>query len=192
MTKKNVLKVLSVILVLGLLYLGRSLVFAAWVNNQPVFRLSLASELEKQGGKQVLENLIDQSLISQEAKKEKVTVSPDEVDQGIKNIEDIIKGQGLSLDEALKFRNQTRDDLKKQISLQRTIEKLLSSKITVTDAEITDYYTKNKNQYDKTAKFDSLKEQIKSQIFQQKLTDEYTKWIAELRAKAKIHYFVSF
>jgi foldase protein PrsA len=148
--------------------------------------------LERQGGKQVLENLIDQTLINQEAKKEKITVSADEIDQEIKSIEDVVKSQGLSLDDALKFRNQTRDDLKKQISLQKTIEKLLSSKITITDAEITDYYTKNKSQYDKMAKFDSLKDQIKSQIFQQKLTDEYTKWVAELRAKAKIHYFVSF
>ncbi len=190
-TKRRLIIALIVLLVLTGLYFSRSLIFAAWVNGRPVYRLSLTRELEKQGGKQVLEGLIEKALINSEAKKNNVKVEQSEIDSEIKKIEEAVSGQGLSLDEALKFRNQTRKDLAGQIKIQKIVEKLLSSKIIITDAEAEDYFSKNKSLFGQNPIFDKVKDQVKSQLFQQKLSSEYSSWITDLITKAKILYFVN-
>ena len=190
-TKKGVIAALAVILILGGLYFFRSLIFAAWVNGRPVYRLSLTSELEKQGGKQVLDGLIEKALINSEARKNNVKVEQSEIDAEIKKIEEMVAGQGLSLDEALKFRNQTRKDLIDQIKIQKMVEKLLSSKITITDAEAKDYFDKNKSLFGQNPVFDKVKDQVNNQLFQQKLSEQYNTWITELKTKAKILYFIN-
>ena len=45
---------------------------------------------------------------------------------------------------------------------------------------------------DEGAKLEDVKEDIRQQLFQQKLNAEYTKWVEELKAKSKILYFVNF
>lgn len=189
-TKKVLLRVFLPIAVLLVLYLSRSLIFAAWVNGRPVYRLSLARELEKQSGNQVLGGLIEKALINSEAKKNNVKVEQSEIDAELKKIEEMVSGQGLSLDEALKFRNQTRKDLADQIKIQKMVEKLLSPKITITDAEAKDYFDKNKSLFGQNPVFDKVKDQVNNQLFQQKLSEQYSSWITDLKTKAKILYFV--
>ncbi|MDP2649693.1 MAG: hypothetical protein Q8P10_02510 [bacterium] len=170
------------------IYFGRSLIFAAWVGNKPVFRFSLIKELEKQGGKSVLDSLIEKSLISQEASKAKVVISDDIVNLELSNIEGIVKQQGLTLDEALSARGQTRKDLFSQVKLQKTIEQILKDKIVVTDEEIKEYYDTNKMK----EVFETVKDGIKDTLIQNKLQSEYSKWITGLKEQAKIFYFVKY
>ena len=190
-TKKRVIVFLAVVLLLTGLYFSRSLIFAAWVNSKPVYRFSLVRELEKQGGKQVLDSLIEKSLISSEAQKSKITISQSEIDTEIKNIEQTVSGQGISLDEALNLRGMTRKDLEDQIKTQKTVEKILSSKIVITDQELKDYFNANKTLFGQNPVFDKVKDQVNTQVFQQKLSEQYTTWITDLKTKAKILYFVN-
>lgn len=190
-TRKRVITVLAVILILGGLYFSKSLIFAAWVNGKPVYRYSLTHELEKQGGKQVLEALIEKSLVASEARKNKITVLQSEIDTEIKNIEQTVSGQGISLDEALNLRGMTRKDLGEQIKIQKIIEKILFSKISITDQELKDYFNTNKTLFGQNPVFDKVKDQVKNQLFQQKLSGEYNTWITDLKSKAKILYFVN-
>ncbi|MFH1864093.1 MAG: SurA N-terminal domain-containing protein [bacterium] len=185
---KKLLKILIFLLVILLLYTGRSLIVAAWVGNRPVLRLSLIKELEKQGGKSVLDSLIEKSLINQAAKKANVNISDDTVNLELVNIEELVKKQGTSLEEALSARGQTKKDLLEQIKLQKIIEQILNDKIVVTDEEIKAYYNANKIE----EAFDTAKEGIKNSIIQSKLQTEYTKWITELKEKAKIFYFIKY
>jgi len=183
---------LAVIAVILLLYFGRSLFFAAFVNKTPIWRASLLRELEKQGGSQVLESLIDKTLVEQEAKKAKGTVTAEEIDQQVKNIENVIKSQGLTLEDALKFRGMTRVDLINQIKYQESIKKLLGPQITITQEAIKDYFAKNKATFPVGSTLEKVKDQIKDTLFQQELSTKYADWIAQIRAKAKIFYFLKF
>ncbi len=78
--------VITVLVIAAVLYYIKGWFFAAVVNGQPVSRLAVVNQLEKTGGKQTLDSLINQSLILQEAKKLKITVSNKEVDDEIKRI----------------------------------------------------------------------------------------------------------
>jgi len=181
-----------IVLLIALLYLGKSLVIAAWANNRPIFRISVIKELEKQGGKSVLDNLIEKSLIYQEAKSKNISVTTEDIDKEIEKIKELVKGQGISLEDALSSRGQTMADLKEQIKVQKYVESILSDKVYVSEEDIKKYFDENKSFYGKDETLEKVKGQITQQLSQQKLSEEYQKWIDDLKAKAKIYYFVKY
>lgn len=193
---KKILKPVAIIaLVLAiacLLYSTRSLFFAAFVNYRPITRYALDRALEKQAGKQVLESEITRVLIEQEAAKQKIVVPDSDIDEKIKQIEAQLEAQGANLDNLLQSQGQTRDDVRKQIKVQLAVEKIIGKDLNVTDQELKDYYDKNKSYFAKGATFDSLKDQIKSEVINTKLSEKFQPWVEELKTKAKIHYFLNF
>lgn len=180
-----------VILLVGA-YLLRGLFFVAFVNGEPITRVAVVSELEKQGGKQALSSLINQTLIFQEARKKKVTVSQSELDASLKQIEDSLKAQGQSLDTALAMQGMTRDDLTTQLKLRTLVEKLLADKVKVSPAEIADYISKNKDSLPTGQNPDQLNKTVEEQLKQQKLGTESQTWLAGLTKNAKINYIVNY
>lgn len=138
---------LIVIILIVLAFVFKGVFVAALVNGQPISRLSLIKELEKQGGKQTLASLINQTLILQEAKKKNINISEKEVNEEVKKIEEDLKKQGQNLDTALLTQGMTRGDLIAQLKIRKLVEKLLADQIKVTDKEVADYVEKNKETF---------------------------------------------
>lgn len=180
-----------VIMIVGIYFL-KGLFVAALVNGEPITRLAVVSELEKQGGKQALSSLVNQALILQEARKKKVTVSQSEINAGLKQIEDSLKNQGQSLDTALAMQGMTRQDLMTQLKLRTLVEKLLADKAKVTEAEIADYIAKNKSTFPAEMTEADITKSVTEQLKQQKLGSASQAWLQELNKNAKINYFVSY
>lgn len=189
---KKVIIAVALVAVITFLYFAKSLFIAAIVNGKPIFRYSLTRELERLGGASTLNNIIEKSIVYSEAKKLGKSVSPEEVDGELAKVEETLKGQGLTLEQALSIRGQTKEELGEQIKYQKTVEKILGDKISITDAEIADYFKNNKDLFNKTDTLETVKEDIRKTILQQKLADEYQKWLSEIKDKAKIFYFVNF
>ena len=189
--KKLAVVLVILLSVIALAFNFKSLLVAAVVNGKPISRLYLDRQLEKQGGKQVLENEVVKILILDEAKKQKLDITAEEIDKKIQEIESQVTAGGSSLDKLLEAQGQTRDSLKEQIKVQLIIEKVLSKDVSVTDQEIKDYYDKNKVSYAKDSKFDDLKGQIKDDLVRQKIGEKFQPWLDELKKKAKIYYFIN-
>ena len=85
----------------------------------------------------------------------------------------------------------TRAELNEQIKYQKTVEQLLGDKVAVTDAEVNTYMTDNKASLP-TDNPDQVKSIVKQQLAQQKLSSEYQTYVTELKAKAKVTYFVNY
>lgn len=178
-----------ILLVLGaILYFGKGQLLVAMVNNQPIWRISLIRELEKQGGKQVLDSLITKALILQEAKKQKVLVAESEINKEIAQIEESLTAQGQELEQILGAQGMNLTALRKEIEIQKIVEKIAGKEIEVTDEEVEEYLEKNKDFLSE----ETDKEQIKEQLRQQKLNEVIQSWLKSLRDKAKINYFLSF
>lgn len=190
-SKKLVLAILTIALVFGALVYFKGFFVAATVNGTPVARLSVIQELEKQGGKNTLDTLITEKLIDSEANKKGIIVTSSDVDQEIKNIEASITQQGGTLEDALLQQGMTLEALKKQILVQKKIEKLIADKIQVTDEEINKYIEENKITLQADKEVES-KNQIKQQLQGQKLNQEATAWIASLKESAQIKYYVKY
>lgn len=190
-SKKSVIIGVVIVALLVLAFLYKGLVVAAWVNGAPISRFAVLGQLEKASGKSVLDSMITKKLIEDEAKKKGITVSQDEVNAEISKIEAQIKGQGGTLDVALKQQGMTREDLETQISVNGKLQKLLADKLNITDDEIAKYIADNKVSVPKGQE-QQFKDNIKAQLAQQKLSTEAQALIASLRASAKIKYFVNY
>lgn len=191
--KKQEIKGLLIgLLVLVSIYFLRGVLIAATVNGKPVSRIQLIKELEKQNGKETLNTLITKELILQEASRQKVAVTDKELDEEVKKIEENVEKQGQKLDDLLKAQNLTRDSLKEQLKIEKTIQKLLGKDIVISDKEVEDYIAQNKASFPPTAQIEELKEPVKQQLQQQKMSEKFESWLADLQKKAKIHYFLNF
>jgi foldase protein PrsA len=182
---------IAVIVILALLYFFRSFLVVAFVNGQPISRWSLDRQLEKTAGKQILNNKIAEILVAQEAQKQKIVISQSEIDTAVKELEDSFKAQGQTLDAVLAMQGQSKEEFLKQMNLQLLLEKMLGSDIQITDEEVAEYFTQNKDYFAEGATLENQKEQIKKNIFDQKLTEKISPWLTELQNNAKIIYFLN-
>jgi foldase protein PrsA len=192
-TSTRMKRVLLLVIVLGILgYFFKSLFVAALVNGQPITRLAVVKELEKRSGQETVDNLITEALILQEAKKQKVSVSKDEVNSEVKELEETFTAQGQNLDELLLAQGMDRAELEHQIRVQKMIEKMVGKDIEVTDEEINQYLEDNEELLPQDQKPEDLRETVKQQLQQQKLSSKVQTWLEEIRQKASIRYIVNY
>lgn len=183
---------LIIILVIALLYVFKGVFVAALVNGEPISRISVVSELEKQSGKATLESLITKRLILQEAKKRNVAVGQKDIDAEIKKIEANLKGQGTTLDEALSLQGMTKAQLVSEIEVQIALQKLVSSDVKVSDKEVEEFLTTNKAQFPEGTTEEAMKKEATDQIKSQKLQEKTQAFLADLKKKAKVLNFVNY
>src|SRR3989344_2544492 len=94
--------IIAVIIAIGVLaYVYKGIFIAATVDGSPIMRLAIIQKLEKTSGKGLLDSLINEKLVQNEARAKKIIVSDDEINSQIKTIESQIATQGGTLDAAL-------------------------------------------------------------------------------------------
>ena len=191
--RKKYLIAALVFVVLGfLVYTFRSVFVAAVVNGYPVSRLEVVREAEKQNGKQVLNTVIRNTLIEQEAKKQHVTVSEKEVTDEIKKVEANLSKQGQKLDQVLAMQGMTKEDLRKLIRLDKLVGKMVGKDVKISDKEVDEYLEANKDSLPEDQDPAQLRKAVRTQLQQQQLNQKVRLWLDNLQSKAKIIYFVQY
>lgn len=189
---KKVLWLIGLVAIGALLYYCRSWFVVAIVNGQPITRLSLISELEKQSGKKALDSLITQTVILQEAKKQNIVISDKVINDEIKTIEKSLSSQGQTIATALAAQGMTLEQLKKQIRLQKILEKMVASNIKVTEKEIDAFMKANEASMPKDTDKKTLRKQVSDQLKQDKITQKIQSWVESHEKKANIQYFKTY
>lgn len=191
----NNVKIAVIIILIALVgsmaFVYKGLFIAAMVDGSPITRLAVIQQLEKTSGKAVLDNLIIQKVISNEAKNKGIAISDEEVSAEIAKISESIESQGGTLEEALIGQKMTMDDLNNQINLQKKVEGLVADKVVVTDEEVEQYITDNQIDIPEGDNGE-FKNQVREQLYQQKLQQEAGALVDTLRAQAKIQYFTNY
>lgn len=190
-SRKTAISIVIIVAIGVLAYVYRGVFIAATVDGSPIMRLAVIQKLEKTSGKNLLNSLINEKLISNEARAKNISVGDDEINDQIKAIENQVATQGTTLDEALAAEGMSMNDLKKQILFQKSVEKLLADKVNVTDEEVTKYIEDNKIPIPQGQEA-ALAEQIKSEMRNQKLNTEAQALMANLKSQAKIQRFVDY
>jgi hypothetical protein len=163
---------------------SRGIFLAAVVNGQPITRSSLDKQLEAQYGSQALDDLISRTIVEQEIQKQHIVISNDQVNVKIDSIKKTLP-QNMTLDQALKMQGLSLPDFQQQVKIQLALDQILSSKIQVTDSEISDYIATNSSQF-KGASPSAAYQQAKTTLQQQKSNQVFQSWFATLRQSAKI------
>jgi foldase protein PrsA len=185
--QKKVFVTLAVIVIFAsLAYYFKGQFVVAMVNGRPIWRWTLVRELEKQAGGQILDSLITKTLIFQEAKKQKISVSSEEIDQEVKKLEEQMTAQGQSLEQVLGLQGMTRETLEEQIEIRKIIEQIVGSDIEITEEEVDKYFEENKDYLPE----DISREEVKEQLKQQKIGEEFQAWVESLRDGAQVSTFL--
>lgn len=190
--QKKMIAIAAVIVIpLAALFYFKSILIAAVVDGNPISRLRIVQELERQGGKGVLDGLIVELLIENEAREKGVAISEQEVMDELDTIKASVTATGGTFEAALAERGFTEESLRKSITTQLTMKKLLVERLTVTDEELNQYFSENGIPLPEED-MDAVKEQVRAQIADGKFSEEAQNLIAELRAKADITYYVNY
>lgn len=188
-TKRLTITSFILLIILIFIYFFRGIFVVALVNNKPITRYSLIKQLEKESGKATLDNLIVKELILQEAASRGVFLSNEDIQNEIDNITELIESQGTSLEVALDMQGQTIEDLKDNIRIQKTAEKLLKDEVAVSDEEIIKFFEDNKEYYE-DMEFENLKEDIREQLSQEKLQQKFSELLENLKENSNTIYLV--
>lgn len=172
----------------ALLITNKQLLVVSVVNNKPIWSWQLNKTMMDRFGKQTLEGMISEELISEEAKKQGVVVTPQ--DLALKQAE-ILKtlGQNISVDELLKYQGITRAEFDNQIRLQLLVQKILGKDITITETDVDDYVTKNRATLVASEPAE-LRTEARQAILDAKVGEKLQAWFTELKTKAKILRFI--
>lgn len=162
----------------------------ATVNYQTISRFQLNKLLVDRYGQEALDELINQTLIERLIKENNVTVTPEDVEAEVAKLKTQLGGDevfeatlaqyGLTL-------SQLKERLKTTIGQKKLAEVLFNPE--VSDEEAQEYFTQNKAMFEDKA-FEETKEEIKLNLHDQKLQQEFTTWFTEQREKASIRSFI--
>ncbi len=184
-SKTGTIAIFLGIIILGLLAVNRGLVIAAVVNNKPIFRTSVNNALMARYGTQTLENMITEQLISDEAAKQKVTVTKEEIEAKEQEILASFGGN-VTLEEVLSYQGMTKEDFDQQIKLQMQLTKIIGKDITITDEEVTTYIADNPSTLVATDS-DGMRKEAREAILTQKVSEQLQTWYQSVKEKAKIY-----
>ena len=118
----------------------------ATVGDTKITKDDLYEQLVDTYGANVVSKMIDDEIINQEVKKEKIKVSNEEVEKEFENYMAQYGGEE-AFNNLLMQQGLTKDDFKDDITQYVQIEKLVDSRIKVTDEEIKEYFEENKEKF---------------------------------------------
>ena len=142
---------------------------------------------------QALEQLVSNVLVRQEAEKEGIEITDEEINQEIESLKQSL-GEDTSYEEQLKAAGMTQKEhkelLKEQLLTNKYLETQISEdQIEVTDEQLQQAYDQMSTQQDLPSleKMDEqMKEQLRSQVAQQQQSQLIQELISSLREEADI------
>lgn len=184
------LMIFIVLIFLGLIYYSKNFFLAAKVNGDLIYKSELLNTLVKQSGKDVLEGMVAERLILQEAKKRIITISKEEAENEVKKIEKNVTSQGQKLDQVLALQGLTREKFREQVKVQKILEKMFSKDINVTDKEIDEFLKTNEQFLTGNADIQEVRKNVLQQLRQNKLRDKIQELIQKLKKDSQIDYLL--
>src|SRR5579864_6224597 len=115
----------------------------ATVNGEKITKGQLDDRLEGQAGKPTLQQMVDQALVLQYASQNHITVTDAEIQTQLQQLE--ARFPPGQFDTILKNQGLTMDDAKTIVKVQQIVKKAVDKNITITNAQITDFYNRNKS-----------------------------------------------
>lgn len=188
---RNVRIVIALGVIAGILYLLKGVFVVALINNIPVSRIEVIKELEKRYGQQVADKLITNKLILQEARKQGKLATNEQVEEELNKIKASVEAQGMTFENALSLQGTSEAEVRNSVLVYKSAQNLIADTISVSDDEVLGYYDENKALYE-DQEFEDVKDDIKSQLMDQKLQSELFAYIQELKTNSDIQYFVEY
>lgn len=195
--KKFDLSIFTVaVLLVGLVILGVS---QAWqeqsdpalvkAGDTSITQYQLYDEMKNLYGKQMLNELVSQSLITQEAKLQNITVEQQEIDKQVESMKQQ-SGSEEAFRDYLSNMGMDEKNLREKLRVLMTRDKLLDKAFPVTEEQVKKYYDTNKEQMGSPVpELGKVREQIKQVLADGNRGDNYGRWMENLQKKYQVQWF---
>lgn len=180
---------LLVLLVLTGLFFSkkyRGLVLVGTVNGKIVTRWELEKALNDRYAKQTFDDLVGSLLLIQLAAQNQVVASPDEVGKEITATEERLGGKealNATLERMGFSQKRFQEEMNNQVVVRKLAEKLFKAE--VADDEVKKFFDENKTLFP-NKKFDEVKADIRLNLKQQKLQEQFGVWFQDQRKNAVV------
>ena len=185
--KRNYFILLIITILISLVIFKKNLIIVATVNGEPITSIELLSQMNKQFRSQTLNQIIQEKIILQEARKNNISASENEANDKIVEIEAQV-GNAQNLDSLLQQQGQSRYTLREQIKKQLIIQKLYSEDVSITPEELEQFLVQYKANLTATDSA-SQKSEAEEILKQQKLSQIISQKLQELQQNAKISIY---
>ncbi len=165
------------------------LFLAATVNGKPILKSQLQQRLVDRFGEQMLEAMISERLIENEAEKRGVTVTNEELQTKIKDIENKLQGS-MSLDKSLQIQGITRGEFERQIRIQMMIDKMFAAAASVS-AEQIDQYIKDQGATMIATEPAAQRVEAEQQLRNNQISQVFIDWFNTAKAEASISKYLN-
>lgn len=195
---KPALKVIGIVLLiivslalidLAVQYLNNDYSVAV-VNGTRISKSKWHDRLETAYGSSVASQLIDDQIIENEAKKEDVSVSEEEIDQEVDRIVESIGGQEM-FESALEANNITLEELRGQIEVDLLATAILAPDLEYTEEDVKDFFSQYSDvifpeetgqlEEGELLNFEEYKEKTEEIFIQQEVQNRKATWLNEKR-----------
>jgi len=163
---------IALVVVATALVVNRSEAVAV-VNGEKITKEELYQAMYEQVGQRTLDDLVAERLIMQEAEKQGVTVSEDEVQRRYQEVVEQNFSSEQELLQALQMYNMTKDDLMDNIKKELIVRKVLGEDVKVTEEDMKKYFEENKERF-------AQREQVKVQHILLKNEEDAEAVLAEI------------
>ena len=181
----NLLVAALVFMVLAMGYMRfKYLLVPATVNGSPIFSWKYVKTLHQTAGTQVIDQLVVEKLITQEAKDQNIEISQEELDLEFERLELQFESVG-GLDAFLSTQGLKKKDIDDQVKLNLQVQKIVADSVSVTDEEVDEYYQTNIDAFTDLTP-EEAKEQAANALYEQKLQQQIGIWVQDLRAKGQV------
>lgn len=160
----------------------------ATFNGNTVSRFELWQRMEKNYGKQALDDLITRKVLEKAITESGVKVKESNVKEEYSKIEKQFK-ISESGESYISGRWVSKKDIMDQIRQDLAIREILNERAQPTESEIQNEYSYNKDKKYKDIDFSEVREDIKTILFERKLQLEFTKWINDIKKDANIEKY---
>ena len=183
-SNKIMIITLAVIVLAILLWKFKTLFVVAIVNGRPVTRYELEQKLMGRYGKQTLDEIVSERLVTEKAQEDKVMVTANNIEAKIADLTKMLAGR-TSLEAALEQQGMTMEEFRRQVYLQALVEKIAEPQVKIDDKEIADYIEQNQGFMTATEE-GAIREEAVTALKRQKTSEIFAKIFADLKAKAKV------
>lgn len=184
--KKSYIALIFLVLIAVLAIFSKWLV-VAWVDNRPITKIEILSELEKRYSSDLKEQLITERLIYSQAQRRGINVTPEEIADEYHKVAQQFGGED-GLKSLLTQQALSEEDFKKQIYLQLLVRKTFGNDITVSDDEI-NKFLEQQPQATNSAQASAMRQDASEQLKQQKISQNFVTWLNEAKSSDRVKRF---
>jgi hypothetical protein len=152
----------------------------AVINGEAVTKEEFYLKLKERYGDKMLDRITMETLINQEARKNGITVTDEELNQKFAEYKQFIGEKKFK--QLIESGNTTEAQLKAQLGQKMLISKLEEKLFTASEEEMKQYFEKNRSDFKKATSYEQVKDDIRAEIVAEKLSE----WEDSLLENAKI------